>query len=106
MPAVFPCGSHTSPGAHAGVPAILPTDIIQVYYISTLRIIHSVTFFVGPPWLHLVFLWVTNEARNNIVLHQKSSLHSEHEGILCSIMVSIFVGCNWGKKYKYRTASK
>ena len=27
---VFPCGSHTSPGASAGVPAILPTDIIQV----------------------------------------------------------------------------
>ena len=27
---VFPCGSHISPGASAGVPAILPTDIIQV----------------------------------------------------------------------------
>lgn len=28
---VFPCGSHTSPGAFAGVPTILTTDIIKVY---------------------------------------------------------------------------
>ena len=27
---VFPCGSHTSPGAQAGVPVILPIDIAQV----------------------------------------------------------------------------
>ena len=27
VPTVFPCGSHTSPGAQAGVPVIIPTEI-------------------------------------------------------------------------------
>ena len=43
--AVFPCGSHTSPGAQAGVPVILPTDIIQVLQHK----IFCGTFFIQHP---------------------------------------------------------
>lgn len=37
---VFPCGSHTSPGASAGVPTILPTDIIQVLLLGECSVLY------------------------------------------------------------------
>lgn len=41
---VFPCGSHTSPGASAGVPTILPTDIIQVLLLEVFSVVHLAVY--------------------------------------------------------------